>query len=211
MPCAVRLTSRRVALAAGVLAAVVAVALLFLLGVFDGGAEHVDGVRAGGLDAGNVVGAGIPIVSGESYMIGLVHVRNVGATPALVDSVRPESSSPNLRVTRGRIFIEPRDGGAIAKSGPVKGAHIAPFPDAWPGWPPWHLPTKPVQPRPAILSLPTRRVIPPGRTAQLFYGVFLHAKPTARTRIVALRIRFTQGGGTYIWTLPEPVHIQRTG
>jgi hypothetical protein len=167
-----------------------------------GGSAEVRGTRAGNLDAGSVIGGDYPLQRGQSFMIGLGFIRNVGHQPILVESIHPQSSSPDLRATRGRIWLVPRN------------AHLS-LPNAWPSWPPKNPPTKPdksepkswVQPHPPILSLPTRRTIPPGRQAQLVYGIFLHSGPTARTRITALRITFRQGGDTYVWTLPEPVHL----
>jgi hypothetical protein len=147
------------------------------------------------------MGAGVPLKRGQSYMIGLDFVKNVGHQPVLVEAIRPQSNSPGLRATPGRIWIVPHH------------AHLM-LPMAWPGWPPKNPPTKPsksdptswVQPHPDLLSLPTSREIPPGREAQLVYGIFLHSKPIAKTRITALRITFKQGSDTYVWTLPEQVH-----
>jgi hypothetical protein len=169
-----------------------------------GGSTEVRGTRAGNLDAGSVIGADYPLQRGQSFMIGLDFIKNVGHQPIVVESIHPQSSSPDLRATPGRIWLVPRD------------AHLT-LPNGWPGWPPKNPPTKPsrsdpkswVQPHPAILSLPTHRTIPPGREAQLVYGIFLHTKPNPETRITALWITFKQGGDTYAWTLPEPVHLYR--
>lgn len=171
-----------------------------------GGSGGVRGTRAGNLDAGSIIGAGYRLRRGQSYMVGLDFIRNVGHQPILVESIHPQSTSPDLRTTVGHIWIVPRN------------AHLL-LPMGWPGWPPKNPPTRPsksdpkswVQPHPDLLSLPTSRVIPPGREAQLVYGIFLHAKPTAKTRITALLITFKQGGDTYVWTLPEPVHLCARG
>lgn len=160
------------------------------------------GTRAGNLDAGSVIGGAYPLMRGQRFMIGLDYVKNVGREPIRIESVRPQSSSPNLKATAGRVWILPRRW------------HLS-LPSAWPGWPPNHPPTKPgkgvpqswIQPHPDYLSIPTSRTIPPGRQAQLVYGIFLRSRPSAATRITALRITFKQGGTTYVWILPEPVHL----
>jgi hypothetical protein len=138
-------------------------------------------------------------------MIGLDFDKNVGHDPILIQSIKPQSSSPSLRVTAGRIWIVPRN------------AHLM-LPNGWPGWPPRDLPTKPgkglpqswTQPHPNVLSLPTSRTIPPGRQAQLIYGTFLHTEPGPKTSITGLLITFKQAGYKYVWTLPEPVHFVQT-
>jgi hypothetical protein len=167
-----------------------------------GGSARLHGTRAGNLDAGSIVEGDYPLKRGQSLTIGLGFVRNVGHEPILVESIDPQSMSPSLRATRGHIWLVPPN------------AHLS-LPNAWPGWPPKNPPTKPgrsepkswVQPHPDYLSLPTRRAIPPGREAQLVYGIFLHSNPTAKTRVTALRITFKQGGHIYLWTLPESVHL----
>jgi len=179
----------------------VTVLLLFLLGVFGGGTEYVFGMRAGNLDGGNESGAQIPLRRGGSEMIGLDFVENVGKSPILIESVEPQSNSPQLQVTRGRIWrLQPA-------------AHIS-LPMWWHGWPPKGVPVSPpktkpgfVQPHPDYLSLPATGTIPPGAKAQLVYGIFLHADPSPKIRVTALRIKFVQSGRAFIWTVPEEVRV----
>jgi hypothetical protein len=192
-------SAKRVGL--GVVAAGVAVLALFLLGVFRGGTEYVSGMRAGNLDGGNESGAQVRLRRGGSEMIGLGFVKNVGKSPVLIESIQPLSTSPELHVTRGRIWrIKPT-------------AHMS-LPMWWRGWPPKDVPisppkTKPAwrDPHPDYLSLPTRGTIPPGAEAQLVYGIVLHADPSPKIRITALRITFVQSGRTVIWTVPEEVRV----
>jgi hypothetical protein len=164
----------------------------------------VHGTRAGNLVAGSIIGGDYALKRGQSFMIGLDFITNVGSHQILVQSVEPQSTSSNLRPTAGRIWIVPRH------------AHLT-LPNSWPGWPPKHPPTKPaksdpkswLQPHPNVLTLPTSRTIPPGRQAQLVYGISLDAAPSAGTSITALRIHFKQDGHSYVWTLPEPVHLSQ--
>lgn len=181
-----------------------ALLVFFLLGASKGGAEQVHGVRAGNLDAGSIVSARYPLRRGESLTVGFVYLRNVGRSPILVESIQPQSTAASLRATPGRIWIIPRD------------AHLS-LPISTPGWPPKHLPTKPppsapkswVQPHPDVLSLPTSRMLFPGRQAQLLYGILLHANPSTSTRISALRIKFEEAGRSYVWTLPDSVALHK--
>jgi hypothetical protein len=177
------------------------VLLVLRLGYLGGGVVQTSGTRAGDLDAGSVVGAEIPLRPDASEMIGLASVENVGHGPVLVESVEPQSTSPKLRATRGRIWLYPRN------------SHLS-LPDSWDGWPPRHPPTRPpksepgwVQPHPDILALPTSREIPAGRDAQLVFGIFLHGDPSPRLRITGLRITFKDGDRTFVWTYPEPVSV----
>ena len=52
-----------------------------------GGTQRLHGTRAGNLDAGSIVGARFPLRRGESYMIALDYIKNVGTTPILVESI----------------------------------------------------------------------------------------------------------------------------
>src|SRR4029077_18705572 len=97
-----------------------------------GGSAEVRGTRAGNLDAGSITGASFPLRRGQSYMIGLDFIKNVGHDPILVESIHPQSNSPNLRSTPGRIWLVPRH------------AHLT-LPNGWPGWPPKNPPTKPTR------------------------------------------------------------------
>ncbi len=174
--------------------------VLLLVGCGRGGPVHDTGTSAGHLDAGSVVGASFGLDKGESYTVGLVVLENRGTTPAVVESIRPLSTSPSLRATPGHLWLVPRNN------------HLS-LPNGWPGWPPRNPPTKRakwmpkswVQPHPNLPRLPERLAIPPGREAQIVYGIFLHANPSPKIGITSLRITFRQGGTTYVWTLPEPV------
>jgi hypothetical protein len=181
----------------------VTVLLLFLLGVFDGGTVYASGMRAGNLDGGSETGVQVPLRRGGSEMIGLEVVKNVGKSPILIESIEPQSTSPELHATRGRILRVRRR------------AHFEQPPLWWHGWPPKGVPfsgskTHPNDwrvPHPDYLSLPTKGDVPPGAEAQLVYGIFLHADPSPKIRITAVRITFVQSGRTYVWTLPEEVRV----
>ena len=185
----------------GVVAVGATVVVLFLLGVFGGGTAYVYGMRAGNLDGGYESGEQISLRRGGSEMIGLGFVKNVGKSPILIESIEPQSNSPKLGVTRGRIWRLPPT------------SHES-LPMAWKGWPPRDVPksppgTKPgwVQPRPDYLSLPKKGEIPPGSEAQLVYGIFLHADPSPKIRITALRIDVRAVRPHFVWTVPEEVRV----
>lgn len=195
--------------AIGVCGLAAALLLFFLLGSA-GGVERVWGTRAGDLDARFSNGAGVPLRRGGSYMLALEEVNNVGNAPIPIESVEPQSTSPNLRATKGRIWIMPRTLPPLCH-----GTSILGLPSGWPGWPPKNLPGKPpgfcpksyVAPPSSFLSLPTSQTIYPGRRVALIYGISLHADPSPKFRITSLRITFKQGDRTIVWTLPEPVNV----
>jgi hypothetical protein len=195
-------TAKVVVVGAGVLGAVAL--LLLALGVFSGGIERVSGTRAGNLD-GSGGGVGVPMRRGGSEMIGDSEVKNVGNSPILIESIEPLSTSPELHVTKGRIWALP------AK----RPNRVVALPMSWRGWPPkghmdppnpepsWRTPT------PDYLKLPTTGTISPGGEAQLVYGIFLHADPSPKLRITGVQITFKQDGRTIVWTKPDTVGVMR--
>ena len=158
---------------------------------------RVTGTRAGGLDAGSVIGAGVPIRRGGSYMIALSGPKNVGHSPILIESVTPQTTSPLLRATIGHIYVLPK---------PLP--HLIALPGAWPGWPPRRLPKSSMSAR-SVVSLPTSRTIYPGREAEFVYGIFLRGGRSSKLRITSLRITFKERDRTYVWTPPQPVSLVR--
>jgi len=184
-------------------AAGVVLLALVLATAGSGGTAHVTGTQAGDLDAGSIITVAFALGRGQSFTLGENTLENVGEHPILVESVQPVSTSPALRTTQARLFLLPRLGHHAGVMG---------LPGDAPGWPARYVPKKMkgwLEPHPPILSLPTRRFIPPGRSVQVMYGIHLHSQPSARTRITGLRIVFKQGGTTYVWTLPSRVHLRR--
>lgn len=192
------MTAKRLVAGAGVVGVVVL--LLFLLGAFGGGIDYVTGPRAGNLDGGSDGGVTAPMRRGESEMMGDTVVKNVGTTPILIESIEPLSTSPQLKVTRGRMYRVRRRAGFEQP------------PLWWRGWPPKGVPKGKApfkNPHPDYLALPTEGEIPPGDEFQLVYGVFLHADPSPKLRVTGLRITFKQDGHTIVWIKPDTFGVMR--
>ncbi len=190
---------RKALIGVGVGAIVAGAALFFGL---RSGTVYLSGTHAGDLTTGDI-GVGVSMKRGQSFTIGDDSIHNVGKQPVLVESIEPQSSSPSLRATVVRLWLAPLHG------------HLG-LAGTAPGWPPTHPPTKPpkwapnwVQPHPNYASLPTSLVIPPGRNAQIEFGIFLRSDPSPQTRITGLRVTFVEGGRKFIWLLPETVDLQK--
>ena len=193
---------------AGVLVAALLAGLIYVA-FLRGGTVYVTGTRAGDLDAGNEVGQGRPLRRGGVVTVAATEVKNVGHTPILVESVVPQSTSPELRTTRARVWVIPTR--YFTAKVPT---HYLGFEEMADGWPPNHPAKRPrsISPEawvapPPILSLPKRQMIEPGREVDFFYGLFLRADPSPHLRITALRITFRQGAQTFVWTLPNTVEF----
>jgi hypothetical protein len=174
----------------------VAAGALLLAAAGCAGADHTTGTKAGGLDAGSVVGAKFKLKRGHSFMVGLITFANHGASDATIDEAVPVTSYPRLEATRARFWIIPRD------------EHLL-LPNGWQGWPPKNFPGAATHP--AIESLPEHGVtLPPGRTLQLLFGVKTSAQPGQTQTITDVRVKFHRAGKHYVWTIPEPVAVTTT-
>jgi hypothetical protein len=151
------------------------------------GAKKVDGLRAGGLDAGAVNGAKFGIRRGKFMELGFISLTNNGKSPAVIESAIPIPNSVQVEVTQARVWVFP-----------PKTKNLLPYADT--GWPP--------EDAPLIRKLPSENVaIPSGKKAQLVFGVRSLAPVGKTVRITRLRVLFKQGGQRYDWTFPLPVEM----
>jgi hypothetical protein len=179
------------------LLAVLAAGVLLFVTLSNRGVVRVEGTQAGDLDAGSVIEQGFSIRRGGAFTVSAIEVENTGHAPVFIESVVPQSTSPDLRATPARIWVIPRE----AFTAKVETHYLnTPLGE---GWPPKRIEPKPrnVPPLawtspPPVLLLPTREWVDPGREAELIYGVFLHGRPRPWLRVTALRITFKQGGQT---------------
>jgi hypothetical protein len=186
----------------GLLGVALAVGLLLFVLFHSSGPEQIAGSRAGNLYGGNEFGVDVPLRRGESEMIALTEVKNVGNSPIRIESVKPQSTSSELRATDGRIWFK-----HLRKN--EEG-----LPAYWPGWPPKNLPIKDGAwwiAHPDYLALPTTATIQPGETARLPYGISLRTDPSPDLKVTSVRVTFQQDGRTIVWTIPETVGVYPPG
>ncbi len=154
------------------------------------GAKKVDGLRAGGLDAGAKNGAKFGIRRGKFMELGFIGVTNKGKTTAVIESATPIASSNRVEVTRARVWVIPPGT-----------KNLLPYLDV--GWPPADAPL--------VGKLPSKNVaMPVGKQAQLVFGVRSLAPVGTTVRITGVRVLFKQGGQRYDWTLPLSVEMLTT-
>jgi hypothetical protein len=151
------------------------------------GVKKVNGLRAGGLDAGAKNGLSFGLHRGKFMEVGCVGVTNTANAPAVIESAIPITSSNKIEVTRAKVWVLP-----------PKTKNLLPYLDV--GWPPKDVTL--------IRKLPSKDVVvPPGKQAQLVFGVRSLAPVGTTVRITGLRVLFKQGGQRYDWTLPLSVEM----
>lgn len=157
---------------------------LLLLPACEGGTKKVSGVRAGFLDYGAENGTTTSLPAGEWFNVGCVVIKNLGKSPAIIESATPVVATGQYEATPARV--------ALIRVGEM----MTPLPLAGGGWPP------PGYER-ITRNLPTKNVtIPPGREVQLSFGFRSVGRPGTLVKTSGIRVLFHQGGRRYDWLLP---------
>jgi hypothetical protein len=163
----------------------------------DSGVKETVGLKAGGLDAGSILGQSGSIQR-DCTMTFAPFLRNNWSVPAIIESVTPVSASAKLKASKARIWItHPLGGKGFYYYLPI-GAH---------GWPP-----RLVYARKIIAKLRSRNVVvPPHGLVQLPFHMRSLAPIGTKVRIVGMKVVFKQRGRRYEWTFPIRIVFRTAG